>query len=92
MDPEQVIIRPVLTEKSYRLQNEENTYTFEVRKKSNKIQIREAVEEMFDVEVDDVRTMNQRGKKRSFRFQEGQTPSVKKALVKLKQPHRIDLV
>lgn len=92
MQPEEIVIKPILTEKSYRLQDEENTYTFRVREDANKIQIREAVEDMFDVEVDDVRTMNQKGKTRSFRFQEGETPSIKKALVKLEPSYHIDLI
>ncbi len=92
MEPEKIVKIPILTEKSYNLQESENTYTFEVHEDANKIQIREAVEEMFDVEVTDVRTMNCRGKKRRFQFIEGRTPSYKKALVKLKPEYRIDLV
>jgi large subunit ribosomal protein L23 len=92
MEPEEVVIKPILTEKSYRLQDEDNTYTFRVREDANKIQIREAVEKMFDVQVEDVRTMNQKGKTRSFRFQEGETPSIKKALVTLEPSYHIDLI
>jgi len=77
-----IIIRPVLTEKSYAgVANK--SYTFVVNKNANKIMIKKAIEEIYDVAVDSVRTMNCRGKlKRQGRTQ-GYTPSYKKAIIKL---------
>lgn len=92
MESEKVLRKPVLTEKSYRLQEEENTYTFEVLSEANKIEIRKAVEEKFDVDVEDVRTINTRGKQKRFGRIEGETSGMKKALVKLEEGYRIDLV
>lgn len=92
MKHQDILKQPILTEKAYRLQEEENTYSFEVHKDANKPQIREAVEQKFDVVVDSVRTMRTPGKKKGFRFEEGETPEQKKALVKLDQDYRIDLL
>ena len=82
--PYDVIIKPVLTEKSYDYLAEK-TYTFVVDKKANKTEIKQAVEAVFGVKVDSVHTVNQLGKmKRQGRF-EGRTASTKKAYVKLKK-------
>jgi len=61
MIPQQIIVRPVVTEKSTDLQAQHNQYSFEVAKKANKIEIRKAVEMVFGVRVIDVRTMVVRG-------------------------------
>lgn len=89
-DPRDIIIRPVVTEKSMDLLAD-NKYTFIVDRKANKTEIKNAIEKIFDVRVDKVRTMNVKGKtKRMGRF-EGKTPTRKKAIVTLKPGHKIRL-
>ncbi len=78
-----IIIRPVITEKSMSLMGERK-YTFIVHKDVNKIQIRNAVEEIFGVQVDKVFTMNYLGKKKRVRFHQGKKSDYKKAIVQLK--------
>ena len=90
-----LIKKPILTEKGLS-QTDERVYQFYVDPSSNKMQIKEAVEEMFDVEVDKVNTTNVKGKKKS-RFTRrglmvGKTALRKKAYVKLKEGHEIELV
>jgi large subunit ribosomal protein L23 len=88
--PQEVLIRPVVSEKSMGLM-EENKYTFYVDKNANKIEIKNAVEKLFKVSVLKVRTMTVRGKKkRQGRF-EGKTPDRKKAIVTLKAGDKIEL-
>lgn len=91
-DPRQVIVRPLVTEKSMRLKDERNAVTFQVVPGANKVEIRQAVEAIFNVKVREVRTANVRGKlKRMGRFQ-GRRPSWKKAVVTLAPGHKIELV
>ena len=81
-NPRDIIIHPLITEKSMD-DSEFNRYTFEVAKNANKIEIKNAVEEIFDVKVEKVATMNMNGKmKRMGRF-EGRRKNWKKAIVKL---------
>jgi large subunit ribosomal protein L23 len=82
--PYDIIKKPVLTEKSYD-QFASKTYTFEVDKTANKIEIKKAVEEVFGVEVESVHTLNRDGKVRRQGTSKGRTPSSKKAYVKLKE-------
>lgn len=82
--PYDIIKKPVLTEKSYD-QFPDRTYTFEVDKTANKIEIKKAVEEIFGVEVASVNTINRDGKVRRQGNSSGRTPSSKKAYVKLKK-------
>ena len=83
-DPHDILIKPVLTEKSYDYLPSK-TYTFIVDKRANKTEIRQAVEAVFGVKVDSVHTVNKLGKiKRQGRF-EGRRASTKKAYVKLKK-------
>ena len=80
MLPEEIIVRPVVTEKS----NDElqaGKYTFEVNKKATKIEIAKAVEKLFEVRVLNVNTMTVRGKTKRVRYKEGKTPDWKKAIV-----------
>ncbi|MBC7288089.1 MAG: 50S ribosomal protein L23 [Armatimonadetes bacterium] len=90
----QIIIAPVVTEKTMRLIAQTNTYTFRVHPQANKIEIRRAVEALFGVRVTKVRTFAVRGKRRryGFRYPEGHTSSWKKALVTLVEGDRIDVV
>lgn len=83
LDPRDIILGPVETEKSLMLLEKNNKYTFRVRKDANKNQIKEAIEKQFDVKVEKVNTMQVTGKiKRMGRF-EGRRPGWKKAIVKL---------
>ena len=90
MEARDIIIRPVITEHSYDLM-EDNVYTFEVAKDANKIEIRKAVEELFDVKVTKVNTINVHPKKKNLRGQVGETRSWKKAMVTLEEGDTIEL-
>ena len=89
-DPREIIIRPVITEHSYD-QMEKNTYTFEVAKDSNKVEIRQAVEAIFNVKVVRVNTINVKSKPKRMRYQLGRTRTWKKAMVTLQQGDTIEL-
>jgi large subunit ribosomal protein L23 len=86
----QVIFRPLVTEKGMHRSTRNNQYAFEVSTQATKDDVRRAVEELFHVKVDKVRTQNRRGKPRKHRFKQGQTKAWKKALVTLDGEHRID--
>jgi len=91
-DPRQVIVRPLVTEKSMRIKEERNAVTFQVVPDANKVEIRHAVETIFNVKVAQVKTATVRGKlKRMGRFQ-GRRSSWKKAVVTLAPGHKIELV
>lgn len=89
-NPRDIIKKPVVTEKSMGLV-EENKYTFIVDMGANKIEIRQAVEELFNVKVDKVRTMRVKGKTKRVRNRWGKTPDRKKAIVTLKEGQKIQL-
>jgi large subunit ribosomal protein L23 len=89
-DPRDVLIRPIVSEKSYGLLDE-NKYTFEVAPDANKTQIKIAVEQVFGVRVTGVNTMNRKGKTRRTRFGIGQRKSTKRAVVSLADGDRIDI-
>jgi len=84
-----IIIRPVVTEKSSRMM-ENNWYTFEVHTTANKIQIRKAIEEIFKVKVEKVNTMNMKPKPKRMGAFRGKTRSWKKAMVSLAEGQRIE--
>ena len=91
-DPRSVLVRPLMTEKSMQQKEVTNTVTFEVAVDANKVEIRQAVEKVFNVKVADVRTASVQGKwKRMGRF-EGQRSDWKKAIVTLQPGHKIELV
>jgi large subunit ribosomal protein L23 len=91
-DPRAVLLRPMMTEKSMQQKDDLNAVTFQVAVDANKVEIRQAVERVFNVKVADVRTANREGKwKRMGRF-EGRRPSWKKAVVTLMPGHKIELV
>lgn len=77
-----IIIKPILTEKTYTLMGE-GKYTFEVSRDANKIEIREAAELLFNVKVVDVKTMNVKAKPKRLGRHEGYTRQWKKAIIKL---------
>ncbi|MDD3919870.1 MAG: 50S ribosomal protein L23 [Eubacteriales bacterium] len=83
-NPHDIILKPVLTEKSYDYLPSK-VYTFIVDKRANKTEIRQAVEAVFDVKVDDVHTVNRLGKMKRQGAHEGRRASTKKAYVKLKK-------
>ena len=86
-----VLVAPVVSEKSTRLADSENRFVFKVRKYATKPQVKKAVELMFEVEVESVQLLNVQGKtKRSGRVL-GKRPDWKKAYVRLKSGHEIDL-
>lgn len=76
-----VLKKPVLTEKSLLLQQNENKYTFDVELTANKIEIKQAVEKMFDVKVESVNIMNVRPKTKRMGRYVGKTNKRKKAIV-----------
>jgi large subunit ribosomal protein L23 len=91
MRPEEVIKRPlVLTEKGNRLRESENQYLFEVASGANKAQIRNAVEKLWSVSVEDVRTLIVRGRIRRMGRGHAKTQNWKKAIVQLKKGDTID--
>lgn len=83
MDARDILIRPMITEHTTDLMTEENKYVFIVDKRANKIQIADAVAEIFDVKVEKVNTINVKSKKRRVGRIVGKTASYKKAIVKL---------
>lgn len=89
LDPHQVVLRPLVTEKGTHLSERYNTYTFSVSLLANKIDIRRAIEELWDVRVVKVRTQNRIGKPRRHRASFGYTKSWKKAIVQLHDDDRI---
>lgn len=88
--PYNVLLRPVITEKSTRLA-EEGKYVFAIATGANKMQVKEAVEIAFNVPVVDVNVMNVRGKSRRIGKRHGQSPDWKKAIVTLAPGNRIEL-
>jgi len=95
-----IIIRPLFTEKMSVLEETQRKYAFQVSDKSNKIQIKQAVEEKFDVVVEKVATMNRKGKIKTMTVRSGgrsirttgARSSWKRAIVTLKDGHSIDLL
>jgi large subunit ribosomal protein L23 len=87
-----ILIRPLMTEKSMRQKEEENTVTFQVAPDANKVEIRTAVETVFNVKVADVRTASFEGKLKRMGRHQGRRPSWKKAIVRLAPGHKIELV
>ena len=89
-DPRDVILAPVVSEKSYGL-IDNNAYTFIVHPGANKTEIRQAIEQIWDVSVLSVNTLNRKGKKKRFRFTEGKRSDTKRAIVKLREGDKIEL-
>lgn len=89
-EPQKIILRPLITEKSTQQKEEGNQYVFEVDRHSNKIEIRSAVEHLFKVKVNNVRTVNVLGKMKRLGRRYGKRPDWKKAIVTLREGDRID--
>jgi large subunit ribosomal protein L23 len=90
LEPYQVVIRPLITEKATHLSERHNAYTFEVNILATKTEIKQAIEALFNVKVLDVRTQNRRGKPRRYRIKTGWMRRWKKAIVTLHEEYRID--
>ena len=90
-EPYRIIKKPMISEQSTLMSEKHNKYVFEVDTRANKIQIKQAVQEIFKVNVKKVRTMRIRGKAKRVRLQMGLTAERKKAIVTLKQGDRINL-
>ena len=89
-DPREVIIRPIITEHSYDMM-EKNTYTFEVAKDANKVEISQAITAIFGVKVKKVNTLNVKAKPKQQRGHFGKTRTWKKAMVTLAEGETIEL-
>jgi large subunit ribosomal protein L23 len=92
MDYLNVIIKPLLTEKSTHQQETRNAYAFKVHPDANKHQIRQAVERLYQVKVVEVRTMNRKGKPRRTRAGMSKTSDWKRAIVVLDENSRIEML
>jgi large subunit ribosomal protein L23 len=90
LEPHQVILRPLVTEKGTHQFTRHNAYPFQVNLWASKEQIKTAVEELFNVRVEKVRTQNRLGKMRRYRFKLGRLPNWKKAIVTLHAEDRIE--
>ena len=91
LDDYDVIIRPLITEQGMHLASTRSAYCFEVNRKANKCQIKNAVEKIYGVKVHKVRTANRKGKYRRRGRMGGMTASWKKAVVFLEPDYHIDL-
>ncbi len=88
----EIVKAPIITEKSVRKAQDENVYTFEVAQGVNKIQIKNAIEEIFDVKVERVNVINSKAKTKRLGKYVGKTSRVRKALVKLAEGNSIEIV
>jgi large subunit ribosomal protein L23 len=90
LHPNEVLLAPVVSEKSYSLINDRK-YTFKVHKDAHKTQIRQAVEELFDVEVANVNVLKVQSKPKRRGLTRGRRPGWKKAIVQLREGHAIEI-
>ena len=91
-DPHTIIRKPVITEKSTFQAEKNNSYIFKVAPDSNRIEIKAAIEQIFDVKVRKVNTLNQNGKRRRVRLSIGFSSGYKKAIITLEPGFEIDLI
>ncbi len=87
-----IIVRPLITEKTMKMQADDNKVTFEVARHANKTQVRMAIEEIFKVKVEKVNIVNVRPRTKRVGKYEGTTSAVRKAIVKLAEGQKIELV
>ena len=90
LQPHQIILRPLVTEKGMHKASRCNAYAFEVSRMAGKDDVRHAIEQLFDVKVERVNIQNRKGKPRRSRFRSGTTGAWKKAIVTLNSEHRIN--
>ena len=88
-DPYNIILRPIITEKSTMLKEKNREVCFEVAPRANKIEIKRAIEQLFKIKVENVRVQNKRGKRRRVGRNEGRKKDWKKAYVKLKEGEKM---
>jgi len=91
LHPHSVVVRPIVTEKGVRDQTENNTYPFQVHREATKEDVKKAIEEIFNVHVVRVRTINMRGKPRRVRHKYIHLPTWKKAIVKIRDGESISV-
>lgn len=92
MDPRDIIIRPIITEKSMDLAQKNSQYVFEVHPDAPKPEIKKAIEELFKVHVEKVRIINVKPKDKRVRFAVGKTRRWKKAIVILRKGENIPII
>lgn len=90
LESHQVLLKPLVTEKGVHRASRNNQYAFQIHRDATKLDVKKAVEELFDVKVTKVRTQTRKGKARRFRYKIGRTADWKKAIVSLQEDHRID--
>ncbi|WP_428307202.1 50S ribosomal protein L23 [Lacipirellula sp.] len=90
LEPHQVIVKPLVTEKGMHKSTRNNAYAFEINRLATKEDVKKAVETLFEVKVLKVATQNRKGKVRRTRFRLGMTKDWKKAIVTLDAEHRIN--
>lgn len=90
LEPHQIVLRPLVTEKGMHRSTRNNAYAFEVNRLANKSDVKRAVEDLFEVSVVKVHIQNRKGKPRRTKFHLGHTDTWKKAIVTLDPEHRID--
>ena len=91
MDPREILLRPHITERTLVLRDNENKYAFEVNRRANRLEIKNAVEGLFKVKVTKVTTQIRKGKIRSMGRFSGRRPNWKIAVLTLKEGDRIDV-
>lgn len=92
MNPYEIVLAPLVTEKGMRHVEHDNAYSFHVHQHANKPKIREAIEKIYNVKVAKVNVMTVRGKERRVRYVAGMTTSWKKAIVRLEEGYSINLI
>lgn len=92
IDPYLVIRKPLVTEKGTTLSEKANSYVFEVALNANKVEIRKAVEQLFDVNVIKVSTMLRKGKVKGLGWRSWKRPDCKRAIVKLQDGQAIEFI
>jgi large subunit ribosomal protein L23 len=91
LEPHQVVVKPLVTEKGMHRSTRNNAYAFEVNRLATKVDVRRAIEELFEVRVLKVNVQNRKGKPRRTKMHYGYTQNWKKAIVTLDPEHRIEL-
>ncbi|HEY6564635.1 MAG TPA: 50S ribosomal protein L23 [Pirellulaceae bacterium] len=90
LEPYQIILRPLVTEKGVHRASRNNQYAFEIAMAAGKLDVKRAVEQLFSVVVEKVRIQHRKGKPRRYRFKSGETKPWKKAIVTLHSEHRLE--
>jgi large subunit ribosomal protein L23 len=91
MNAQQIVLSPLVTERSMTMRDDENKYVFRVHPRATKPEIRKAIEELFEVKVVAVKTMNVLGKSKRLGRYEGQRPNWKKAIVTVHKDQKIEI-